>query len=154
MEGLKKISSLLLMGFSGLIFVSSVSIGTGTLEVPGPGFIGCLASVLVFFLSLITLIKDFRTQTKADGATPSLTWLSLQKPLILSISLCCYTFFLGIIGYLVSTTLLTFIMLYAYYSKRWYSQMIIAALIVNVTYLVFNKWLGVQLPPGSLKLAW
>lgn len=157
MRWLNRISSLVLAGFSILIFVSSLELGIGTFGEPGPGLMGFLASMLLFFLSLTIFVKEMRKSgmPAVEGAEqPHIGWENLTKPLTLAIALCFYTFALGTLGYLLSTTLLMFLMLFIYSPRKWYVHLVLAIVIVNASYLVFYKWLGVLLPAGILRMVW
>lgn len=157
MRWLNRISSLVLVGFSILIFISSLELGIGTFGEPGSGLMGFLTSTLLFFLSLIILVKEmWKSKTPAVEGTERLHIgrENLTKPLVLAIALCCYTFVLGTLGYLLSTTLLMFLMLFIYSPRKWCVHLVLAIVIVNVSYLVFYKWLGVLLPAGILRMVW
>ena len=154
MKWLHSVSSLLLMGFSIVIFVSSLKVGIGSFKDPGPGFMGFLASILLFLLTLIIVIKEIMKSAEEKGGEPSVNWESLTKPLVLTVALCCYAIILETVGYLVSTFLLMFVMLFVDRPRKWYLHVVNAFLIVNVTYLVFYKMLRVLLPLGTFRIYW
>jgi hypothetical protein len=66
MKRLNQITSLFLMGFSVFIFTSSLKLGIGDLQNPGPGFMPLLCSVLLFSLSLVVFIKNLRMSRRKD----------------------------------------------------------------------------------------
>ena len=154
MRWLNPVVSLFLMGFSLLILVISLRLGFGSLNSPGPGFMGSLAAVLLLSLSFITLIKESLKAIKEKGKGISISWGSLTKILILITALCIYAFILQPVGYLVSTFFLMFIMFYVFNPKRWGMQLFIAFVVTNATYLLFNKWLQVTLPAGIFRIGW
>jgi len=154
MKWLHSLSSLLLMGFSVVIFVSSLFIGIGSFDNPGPGFMGFLASILLFLLTLIIVIKENRKPAEEKREELSMHWKSLTKPFVLTMALCCYAIILEILGYLISTFFLMFIMLLVNNPRKWYLHMVNALIIVNVTYFVFYKMLRVLLPVGTFRIYW
>jgi putative tricarboxylic transport membrane protein len=154
MKWLHPISSLLLLVFSVVILTSSLSLGIGSVQNPGPGFMGFLASILLCILTLIIVIKESMTSAGDKGEDPRVNWETLTKPLVLTLSLCGYVLVLEILGYLVSTFFLMFIMLFISNPRRWYFHLLNAFIIVNITHLVFYKILRVLLPAGTYRILW
>ena len=154
MTWLNRISSLFLMAFALLIFFSSMKLGVGTLESPGPGFMACLASILLFILSLVVLVSGTKgtAKDKAKTITSFIHWTNLKKPVSLVIGLSGYTLLLKPLGYLITIFLLMFTLFFIYAPRKWYVHLIVAAIIANLSFLVFYKWLRVQLPAGLLTI--
>jgi putative tricarboxylic transport membrane protein len=152
MKWLHRVSSLALMGFSVLIGTSSLQLGVGNVQNPGPGFMGFLASVLLFILCLSIFVKDLKRLGRAEeGATD---WKYLTKPSVLAATLCGYAFLLPALGYLISTFFLLFVMFFVYDPRKRLHHAVIAFIIVNISYLVFYKWLRVILPVGIFNIGW
>ena len=113
-----------------------------------------LCSVLLFSLSLVVFIKNLRTSRRKDKneegeeSAPLITLERLKKPIILGIVLGVYTFLLEGVGFLVATFLLMFVMISTYESKKWYVDLLIAALVAGVSFILFDRWLHVRLPSG------
>ena len=149
---LDRIISLSLVGFSFLIFLSSLRLGTGTLQTPGPGFTPFLSSILLLSLSLFVLI--WRTKkSDEDGRNKLLvSWKNFLKPISVIIMLIAYILLLNTIGYLIGTFLLMFIMFFIYEPKKWYVHLFIGAIVASSSYFVFYKWFQVQLPTGILSI--
>jgi putative tricarboxylic transport membrane protein len=154
MKWLNRICSLLLMGFSGVIIIASLRVGVGSVKSPGPGFAGFLAAILLFVLSLAIFTRDLSTLGRRGEGKLSLRRQAVMKPVILAITLCSYTFLLTTLGFLISTFILMFIMLLLSDPRRWVYHLVIALLIVNVSYILFYKWLGVILPSGIFNIRW
>jgi putative tricarboxylic transport membrane protein len=156
MKWLRRGSSLFLMAFSVLIFISSLDMGIGDLQNPGPGFMALLASILLFSLSSVVLIKNLMMSRRNDKDEQEeekgslIGWEHLKKPIILGIALAAYTFILETIGFLIATFFLMFVMVVTYESKKWYKDLLIAALVAGVSFLIFDRWLQVRLPTGEL----
>lgn len=74
-------------------------------------------------------------------------WLRI---LLFLVVVCLYAFFLQDLGYLLSTFGLMLCLLSMSEKMRWWVRASFSLIISVSTYLVFNVWLGVQLPAGIL----
>ncbi len=151
MKWLNQVTSLFLMAFSILILTSSLHLGVGSLQAPGPGFVGFLASILLFVLSLVIFVKEI---ISVGEEKTSLGWQNLSKSFIITVALSGYALFLETLGFLLSSFILMTITLLISSPRRWYYHMLVAFMIVNVSYLVFCKWLRVVLPLGIFHIRW
>ena len=149
MKWLNPISSLVLMVFSVLIFISAFKLGIGNPKDPGPGFMPCLASVLVFSLSSVVLLKG---KNGPDRKRSSRGQKSVMKPLLLVIIILGYSFLLDVVGYLATAFLLMFAMFSLVEPKKWPRNVVLAAGIVILSFLLFKILLGVRLPMGMLRI--
>ena len=154
MKWLNRASHLSLMGFSVLIFFFCVRLGIGKPQSPGPGFMPLLAAVLLFCLSFATIIVESRGAADDEGRKSSLGLKELTKPVCLVISLIGYAFLLNVLGYPVATFLLLFTLFSVTEPQQWRKNLLIAALVAVLSFLVFDKWLRVQLPDGIFLLGW
>jgi len=154
MKWLNRASHLSLMGFSVLIFFLCVRLGIGKPQSPGPGFMPLLAAVLLFCLSFATIIVESRGAADDEGRKSSLGLKELTKPVCLVISLIGYAFLLNVLGYPVATFLLLFTLFSVTEPQQWRKNLLIAALVAVLSFLVFDKWLRVQLPDGIFLLGW
>ena len=154
MRLLNPASSLFLMAFAILIFTSSLRLGMGDHQNPGPGFLPTLASALLFLLSLTIFVKDLRlpsTRNQSGQEEQSgilFDWKRSKTPMILAVTLAIYFLVLERLGFLISTFLLMFVMMLTYESKKWYRDLLIAALFAAMSFLLFDTLLEVRLPPG------
>ena len=140
------------MVFSILIITSSLKLGVGSLKAPGTGFMGFLASILLLVLSLVILIKDSIKSTEEKEIR--LGWENLSKQFIITVALCGYAFFLEPLGFLISSFILMWIMLLIENPRKWYYHMLIAFIVINVSYLVLCKLLRVIFPAGIFRIQW
>ncbi len=154
MKWLNRISNLSLIGFSVLIVFLCVELGIGNPQSPGPGFMPSLAAVLLFSLSLLTIIFDIKGSVKEEEGKSSLRWEDLIKPFSLVASLIGYAFLLNILGYLVTTFLVLFVLFSITEPQKWRKDMVIAAIVATLSFLVFDKWLHVQLPSDIFLIGW
>ncbi len=146
-------TSLFLIGFSVLIIASSFKIGVGSLQAPGPGFMGFLSSVVLLLLSLVILIEETVKSACKEGEE-GVRWESLSKPFILTAALCGYAFFLDTLGFLLSSFILLFIMLLIDNPRKWITHLVVAFLMINTSYLILCKFLRVVLPSGIFRIRW
>ena len=138
------------MGFSLLIFFSSLQVGIGDLRSPGPGFLPLLASVLLFSVSLFVFVGIKKPDEKEKEG--SLIDLSHSlKPACLVLGLIGYAFLVSILGYLITTFVFMFVMLTIAEPKKWRKNIISAVVIIIISFLIFNKWLRVPLPAGIFR---
>ncbi len=151
MKRLNQFSSLLLIAFSISIITSSLKLRIGSLQAPGPGFMGFLASILLLILSLIILIQESK---RGSGEKASFGWENLFKPFIITVALCSYALIFETLGFLLSSFILIWVMLLVSSPRRWYYHMFVAFIIVNVSYLVLCKLLRVVFPVGLLRIQW
>ncbi len=151
MKRLNQFSSLLLITFSISIITSSLKLGIGTLRAPGTGFMGFVASILLFILSLIILIQESK---RGGGEKASFGWENLFKPFIITAALCIYALFFDTLGFLLSSFILMWVMLLISSPRKWYYHMFVAFIIVNGSYLVLCKLLRVVFPVGIFRIQW
>jgi putative tricarboxylic transport membrane protein len=154
MRWLKPIVSFFLVCFSLLVLTVSQQLGIGNVQSPGPGFMGFLASVLLLALSFIILVRESIKAVKENREGTSNNWGGLAKSLILIAALCCYTLILELLGYLIATFFLMFVMLYVFNPKKFYWQLVVSFVITTSSYLVFHTFLQVVLPAGIFRIGW
>jgi putative tricarboxylic transport membrane protein len=148
MAWLSRISALVLLAFSVSIFLLSVRLGIGRLHSPGPGFMPSLASAVLFFLSLFVFLSHTRRPMKDQEEGHLAGWKGLAKPMGLVAALIGYAFVLNVMGYLISAFLLMFMLFLMAEPQKWRKDVVIAAIVAVLSFLVFNQWLGVRLPTG------
>ena len=138
------------MGFSVCVFLSSLKLGIGSPREPGPGFMPLFASVLIFSLSLWVFIKRFygisgtKSRFKDRGF--------LLKSSIFVITILGYAFLLEILGFMISAFLLVFTEFSITEPRKWHKNFWVAAVVSILSFVVFRKLLGVQLPRGILPI--
>jgi putative tricarboxylic transport membrane protein len=154
MKRLRLGSCLFLMGMAVWVGVMSTQVGVGHLELMGAGFMPFLASIVLFLLSAVVLIVEIRGLAKNEEKGASLEWKELTKPILLVVGLIAYALVLKTLGYLVTTFLWMFFMFFMLERKKWRKDIAVAAMIVIVSYIIFDKWLRLLLPPGVFHIGW
>jgi len=151
MNALDRGSCIFLLGLSVLIGLMSIRLGVGGLELMGTGFMPLLASILLFVLTVIVLVKGLWTHQKQDSEKQRhLTWEELERPLKLVVGLFVYAFLLLPLGYLITTFLLVFFMFNMMQPEKWRKDLLFAALVAAASFVLFDTLLSVRLPSGIL----
>lgn len=152
MRRLKQTTTLCLVAFSIVIITSSLKLGIGSMKAPGPGFGGFLASVLLFVLSLVTLVQESTKSTEEEKL--GLGWENVSRQCIITVALCGYALSLETLGFLVAGFFLMWIMFLVDSPRKWHIHMFTAFIVINVSYLVLCKLLQVIFPAGIFRLQW
>ena len=120
----------------------------GSLSSPGAGFLPFWSGVTLGICSIILIVKS-RLSKKLDMEMICL-WKEMRWATVLRVlcSLFLYTFFLPIIGYLISTFLLMTYHLGIMTRPRFWVRGIIAFFIVLSSYVIFYYLLDIKLPKG------
>ncbi len=154
MKILKRAISLGLIGFSLLILYLSAKLGVGTPGNPKAGFLPLFVSVVLFSLSASVLVMEMKKSDEEETKRPLIVWKNLSKPACMVLMLCGYAFLLPIFGYLISSFLIVFLMLSIFEPRKLWVNIVIAAVVSNLTFLVFYKGFKVLLPAGIFHLSW
>jgi putative tricarboxylic transport membrane protein len=152
MNALDRGSCIFLLAFSIFIGLLSLQLGIGGLELMGAGFMPFLASILLFLLSSIVLIKGWRGKQKQAGDGSHSYWEEMNKPLMLIGALIVYAFFLKLLGYILMTFVLVYFLFFMMQPKKWRMDLFFAALVSILSFVLFDNWLNVRLPAGLLTM--
>lgn len=117
---------------------------------PGGGFFPFWLGAILAGLALLLLVDTFRRPGEHEGPSP---FPSRQAGIavvtgLLSVGL--YAVLLEVVGYVVDTFLVIFILLGVIEKESWWRTLIVAAIITLAFYLLFQVWLGVRLPKNAL----
>jgi len=120
------------------------NIGKG---VPGPSFFPNVLAGLLVFLSILLLIITFM---KKENRAVSLYNKNTAKVYITMLLIICYLAGIKIFGLLLSTPFMLFILINFYGMKSYVKNILISIFITSVVYSVFQIFLKVPLPTGTL----
>ncbi len=146
------ISSLFWMAIGTGVCYGGYDLELGTLHDPGSGFMLFWVGIIMVGLSLSILVRAMREKTKAGEM--KLIWSEVQwkKILAVIIALFLYAYAFSTLGFIFCTTLILIFLFKAVEPQRW-SVAILGAILSTLTaYLVFQLWLGSQLPKGLLNI--
>lgn len=141
-------AALMLLGLAIAFYAPEFELGT--LELPGAGFMPCLAGIVVFVsaaLGFADAAKDKRRDGEALWRIDSL----FQHALIL-VSIFAYGALLEWGGFLFCSFLLVLGSMRFNSGESWRSSLTWAALLAIGSYVVFVMWLKVDLPRGIFQL--
>ncbi len=124
----------------------------GTLRDPGSGFMFFWVGIIMMGLSLSLLIRAIREKSKTGEM--KLIWSEVQWKKILSviIALFLYAYAFNTLGFIFCTTIILIFLFKAVEPQRWSVAVLGAILSTLSAYLVFQLWLGSQLPKGLLNI--
>ena len=124
----------------------------GTLRDPGSGFMFFWVGILMMGLSFSILIQAMREKAKAGEM--KLIWSEVQwkKILAVIVALFLYAYAFNTLGFIFCTTLILIFLFKAVEPQRWSVAVLGAILSTLSAYLVFQLWLGSQLPKGLLNI--
>lgn len=114
---------------------------------PGPGLFP-LALGLVFAAMGAGLLA----QSRADRSAPPL-WpdrAGARRVLLIFCALAAYIALVDLVGFPSSTTLFLIALFRAWGGYRWRVVIALAAALSAANYVIFEAWLGLSLPSGSL----
>lgn len=137
----------IVLGF--LLVMSSLRINLGQWNHPGPGFMPLGSGLLLILLCVAYGARSIRIKhRKQESPWPR---ENIGKLIGVQVALFLFALVLTTLGYLLSTFLLMIFLFQVVEQERWFITIIKTALIVFVTYVVFDKWLMVQFPRGFLE---
>ena len=134
----------------GAVTVSSFFYGVGSPSEPGPGFITFLAGAALTGLSLILFISSGRNKTPFHGLRQLWAGLETKKVVYILGLLVAYTFLIGPLGFLIVTFILLFFLFRVQGSYSYKRVLFLSTAATILSFIVFDQWLGVQLPRGVM----
>ncbi len=120
-------------------------LGFGTVFAPEPGFFPWIGGLLLAALSLCLLVRVLRSPS--DAAAPAAEWV---RPALLLAALVLYVLLLEPLGYPLTTTGLCVVTLRILGTRRWSVTLGVSLALALVTFFLFTRGLGVELPAGAL----
>ncbi len=138
---------------SGLVFLAlgvgvcavASRLGFGSFRAPEPGFFPWLGGLALVALSGGLLVHAWRGP--ATGGSPGAEW---GRPAMLFGALILYVPILEPVGYPLATTALCAVALRILRVRLWRVALGVSAVLAVVSFLLFRRALGVELPPGLL----
>jgi len=144
-EKWNRASGYILLAIGVITAWSSTSLSMGKFRHPGPGFLPFSLALILILLSLALILEN---RTKDGSSKPfwvERTWL---RPLLGVIIFTLYAFFLGYIGFILTTFLFLVIWMWVIERIRWVTILSISVGVTAVLYFIFEYFLEVPLPTG------
>ncbi len=146
------LSSFLLILVGAYFCRSSLHIGIGSINAPGPGLIPFGTGALLILFSMGTIVEILVTKrAKGAGEDTLFTGRRWGVVAIVLVSLFAYAVILDFLGFLTATFLVLTLLFKVSEKQSWKGAAGIAALTTTCTYLLFARALQVSLPSGILE---
>ncbi|MEW6668289.1 MAG: tripartite tricarboxylate transporter TctB family protein [Thermodesulfobacteriota bacterium] len=144
--------TLILLVYSLVYFLGSLSMSVGTLDNPGHGVVPRVVGLLLLLFTGTLLYRLIRKRM-TGGRLPEARHEEVEYlgPLGIVACVLLYPLLLGGLKFLLATFIILFVMLRALRFRKAAGSALIAAGATLVTFLVFTKVLGVVFPGGPLE---
>ena len=130
--------------------IEAARLGLGEFRLPGIGFMGFVIGVSLGVSGLIlTRLASAKRREEEEKLWAGQHWRNVVIPLS---ALFMYIVFVEVLGFLISTFLLIFLLFKMTAPKRWLAPLASSVIVVFLSYLVFFLWLKVPLPKGYFGL--
>ena len=123
----------------------SVKLDLGTPTEPQPGFFPFIAGISLFILSAMLLV--YAWLGRSTGTDP---FGDLRRPIFLVSGLLIYSLILDLAGYIIATIMLAAVVLFVMELRTWWKVFVISLVVSLVSYILFDRLLGITLPSGIL----
>ena len=146
----ERLGSVFWLAFGIVSIYGSSLLGLGSMREPGSGFLPFLAGCFICIMAVAVLVNSFiHKQGKAKLAS---LWegVSWHRALIITVLVLGFTIFLEKLGFFLSSFLLIFVLLKVVEKFSWKKAILIPALTLGCTYVVFDIFLKATLPRGFL----
>jgi len=134
----------------GLISVyGSTHLGLGSLREPGSGFLAFLAGSFICLMAVIVFFQSYFSSDRPPVRISTL-WQGLRwhRPITIGFLILGYILALERIGFLLSGFILLFVILKGVENLSWRKAILIPALTLSISYLLFHFILKATLPRG------
>jgi putative tricarboxylic transport membrane protein len=147
------VSSLFFLAVGGLFSIGSFNYSIWDQYGPGPGFFPLLLGIIFSILSLLLIVSRLMKKHKGDEPveSDSLNFRIIRKTVIYLVFLFCFYFLLDRLGYLLTLFFFMMGVLILFGRNSIKFSLSLSALTSILTYLIFVRLLGVQLPGGILQ---
>ncbi len=143
------LSSLFWLAIGAFVTWSGWDLRLGTLIDPGPGFLIFWVGVIMTLLSAVALALALR---EPAGEGLAAIWRGTRWHYVpyVAVLLAAYAYLLPWLGFPLVTVLMLLILFRTIEPQGWVASIAGALITTGVSWLVFARWLGTQLPLGSL----
>jgi putative tricarboxylic transport membrane protein len=122
----------------------------GGYQAVGPRAFPLLVGIGMGVVAVIGVVQAFREPVTREGEDEGVHW----RPVLLLIgALALYAVLLAPVGYWQATTLFFVAVARVLGSRKPVRDLVVGLLLALATYLLFDRVLGITLPPGLIRLA-
>jgi hypothetical protein len=147
----RKIEGFSWIGLGVVICFLAWRVHLGSFREPGPGFVAFVSGLFISIVGLIMFLSQVLSGISSDDGFDlglsfrNISWFRLAYTTVLLFG---YAVFLNSLGYILTTFLVMWGLLYDRKKNNWALSFLTSAVIIGVSYLVFDVWLRSQLPRG------
>ena len=146
---LEGIGSLFWLVVAIFFVMGGIKVGLGTLRSPGPGLLPVVMAMFLAFLSLFTLIKGLIRPVETVDKIP---W---KRPILAIASVFVFGLLLNLIGFLLSTFIMMFILFSLLRDKnKWTGVFMYSVATALVAWLVFSVAFKIPFPLPRVMEIW
>lgn len=145
------------LGAGGIGVISSIywweskSLPTGTAASPGIGYVPSLLGEVALGLCVLLAVLTYMGNRGKIGVESNFNAEETGTgPWIIASALLLYPILLENLGFIFGTTALTFVSLWVMGYKHKLRALVVAVVMVLISYHIFSEWLSVQFPQGWL----
>jgi putative tricarboxylic transport membrane protein len=142
----------IIMTFAAVFCLKARQMSFGTIRSPGPGFFPTVLGAILFLFAGIFVLKSvFKRTLVRDSGNPwgGTDWKRIPFTLAILLG---YALFLDHLGYLVCTSILLGILFWGEGARKKWVAIVGSPIITIASYVLFKRFLGIQLPWGLLRL--
>ncbi|MBW1799166.1 MAG: tripartite tricarboxylate transporter TctB family protein [Deltaproteobacteria bacterium] len=150
MKKADRISGLFWFLFAVIIVIKSYRLGLGKVVEPGPGFLFFWAGIVLGIMSLAIIFGSFKRKKTEEPDKPIFGSISFRKILFVLVAVFLYALLIETLGFILVTVMLFIFLLCVVEKKGWLLTILSSFSVTIAAYLVFQTWLGTQLPRGIL----
>jgi putative tricarboxylic transport membrane protein len=136
------------LGISIFVCVKAFGMDIGTFHSPGPGFLPFWSGVILGLFSILLVATSLMKPLGKGEGKHLWKGKDWSKVIIVLTSLFIYAVLLQRLGYLLATFGLMTLMFGIRGKGKLWIRVVTAAFTAFATYIIFYRWLGVQLPKG------
>jgi putative tricarboxylic transport membrane protein len=145
-------TAIIALAVAAFITAEGRTLGIGSTNDPGSGFILFWVGLAMAALSLALLVQSLRPSAEATTLGAPFAVGRWGKVIYVVVLLVAYTYVLDEIGFIIATFALLVLLFKTVEPQSWLVSLTGSALATGAAWLVFVAWLGTQLPAGLLGL--
>ena len=143
-------SGLFWLLFAVITVIKSYRLGLGKIVEPGPGFLFFWSGIVLCIMSLVIIFGTFDRKKAGDPDKPILGEVRFRKIILVLAAVFLYALLIEKLGFVLVTIMLFVFILGVVEKKGWLFTLLSSFIVTSAAYLVFQTWLGTQLPIGIL----
>ncbi len=144
-----RVSSLVWLLLGLVAIYGSFQLGLGTMHEPGSGFLAFLAGVFIICVAAVIFLQSI-IKFRGTPLNVKVLWAGANWHHSLIIAILTIGFILALegLGFFITSFLLLFLLFKVVEKLSWGKAVLIPALTLTITYVVFNIFLKSNLPRG------